>query len=90
MSDHDPLKQLTYAIQRVATNTRTENLAATAYAQALTAQAAIQAVIDILRNQNVISEDALRRALNHNYDLHFQRLSGANGAQPTPAPQVKQ
>jgi hypothetical protein len=86
---YDPCEQLAAALGRVTANTRTEKVAAMAYLQASLAQAAVQALIDLLRQQNVISQERIQEALNDAYDTRFKQLSGSNGAVVLPHPTAR-
>lgn len=89
MNESEALQQLAAACGRVVGNTRVEKVAAFAYLQATLANAALQAVIDLLKQHNVVTDSELSRHLARAYEARFKELSGANGAILTPAPQVR-
>jgi hypothetical protein len=53
---------------REAASSPTPMVANTAYLSATFAQYATQAIIDLLKQKNIISEDELKRALAHSYN----------------------
>lgn len=85
----EPIIQLSEALGRVISNSRTEKAAAYAYLQASLSQCAIQALIDLLQNQNVISREQIQRALDHAYTERFKQLSGSNGVVAGVAPSTR-
>jgi hypothetical protein len=89
MTEAEAIQQLTAAAGRVCGATRVEKIAAYAYLQATLAQAANQALINLLKQHNVVSDGELSRHLARAYEDRFKQLSGANGAILTPAPQVR-
>lgn len=88
-NNYDPCEQLAAALGRVISQSRVERVAAMAYLQASLAQSAVQALIDLLRNQNFISQEQIQRALNQAYDDRFKQLSGSNGVTVGAAPSAK-
>lgn|GEM_PF-5881420 len=82
----DPCEQLAATLGRVISNSRVENVAAMSYLQASLAQCAVQALIDLLRNQNVISQEQIQRALDHAYKERFEQLAGSQGVIAGAAP----
>lgn len=87
--DYDPCQQLAAAIGRVVSGSRTERVAGIAYLQATLAQAAVQALIDLLKQQNIISQEQIQRALDDAYNDRFRQLSGSNGVLAAPAPTAR-
>lgn len=85
----DALIQLSAALGRVVSNSRPEKTAALAYLQASLAQTAVQALIDLLRNQNVISREQIEKALNHAYNERYKQLAGSQSAVLMPGPTAK-
>lgn len=82
-------EQLAAAVGRVVGQTRTEKVAGLAYLQATLAQAANQALINILKRHNIISDSELERTLAEVYDERYKSLSGSSGAIVQPAPLVR-
>lgn len=87
---YDPAEQLAAALGRVVSNTRQEKVAGMAYLQAALAQAAVQALIDLLRHKNIFSKEEIDRALSRAYEERFKQLSGSNGAILMPTPMTRQ
>lgn len=88
-NDYDPAEQLAAAAGRLVSNSRTDRVAGMGYLQAVMVQAAVQALIDLLKQKNVFSEAEITRALNASYDERFRHMSGSNGAVLQPAPTTK-
>jgi hypothetical protein len=89
MNESEALQQLSAAAGRVVGATKTEKVAAYAYLQATLANAALQAVINLLKQHNIIGDAELSRMLADCYEDRFKQVSGASGAVLTPAPQVR-
>lgn len=85
----DALHQLSAALGRVVSNSRPERVAQLAYLQASLAQTAVQALITLLVNQNVISREQMDKALTHAYHERYKQLAGSQSAVLMPGPSAK-
>ena len=87
--DSKAARQLMLAIDRVVSNSRIERCAGMGYAQACMAMAATQAIINLLKSKNIISDTEITNALAEEYEMRFKQLSGSQGAAVAPAPVVR-
>lgn len=87
--DEAAAEQLALALKRVLSGTRTERVAGTAYVQSVFAQTAGQALINLLKSKNIISDKEIERVLAEAYNERFKQLSGASGAIVTVPPLVR-
>lgn len=67
--------ELVAEAMKVAANTPLEQCSCEAYAQAVLAQASVQALIDLLIQQNIIGDTALQRHLARRYDERRKSFS---------------
>jgi hypothetical protein len=82
-------EQLAHAAGRVVANSKVERVAGMAYLQAVFAQAANQALINLLKRHNIISEKELEKCLAEEYETRFKQLSGSSGVIVQSAPLVR-
>lgn len=87
--DFNPAEQLYMATLRVAQSTKTERLAAFAYGQAVCAQAALDGLIKLLLQQNIVSKEKIAKVIDDAYMERFRQLSGENSAPQTPVARVQ-
>lgn len=83
------MKQFQEACMRVVNGSRVDRAAAMGYIMGMCAQVATQALIDLLKQKNVVSEAEIRRALANGYTEQHNQLSGHNGVIVTTAPTVR-
>lgn len=83
------MKQFQEACARVVDGSRVDRAAAMGYIMGMCAQVVTQAVLDVLKRKNLISEAELRRAIADSYGDVLKQLSGSNGVILPPGPAVR-
>lgn len=89
---HAESKRLADAAIRQTQGQATQHVAIMAYAQAMQALAGVQALVNLLKHKNVISEDEIEGALAHAYATYSSRIEQGNRGSSIilpPAPSAK-
>lgn len=81
--------RLAETVGRVVSNTKVERVAGMGYMQAVLSQAAVQALINLLKTKNIVSDAELARFLAEQYDERSAQLAGRHGGTPAAAPLVR-
>jgi hypothetical protein len=90
--EHDPLEQLAAAAGRVCAGDGIETIRRTgmyAYLQSTIAQADMQAIINLLISQNILSREQINRAIDDARLKRYEQLSGSASAVLMQAPTTK-